>query len=279
VNPDGVVAESLSDLFPGVSPLASDYVRASSTRGAVPFEFLGRNGQYIAALNGQDAVAGSRSLYAPQYVVGGDSWESTLSIVNLEESAGTVTIKFISDEGTQIGATRSLPISARGKIWITDQKFFADPGSSILQGYLVIEGSGVRLAGSVFFGDPGRRTFASAVPLVSRLDARVVLGQLASDAVYYTGVAILNPGDAAANVFLEVFDRNGTRVASKVETIPAKRRRSLLLTQYFPELAAQDISSGYVKISVAVGSGLASFGLFGTHRGSVLSAIPAQPIP
>ena len=64
---------------------------------------------------------------------------------------------------------------------------------------------------------------------------------------------------------------------TKQETIPAKRRTSQLLTQYFADLTGQNIDSGYIKVTVD--RPVAGFALFGTSSGSVLSAVPAQAVP
>jgi hypothetical protein len=106
-----------------------------------------------------------------------------------------------------------------------------------------------------------------------------VFGQIASgnagDKVYFTGLAMLNPSDTDANATMELYDREGRQVASKVEVIPARRHKSQLLNQYFEAPTGQDIGSGYIKVTAD--RGLASFALFGTK--DTLSAVPAQIVP
>ncbi|NWG14674.1 MAG: putative Ig domain-containing protein, partial [Acidobacteria bacterium] len=276
INPNGTVAESLNELFPGIAPDASDYLRASSTRGVVAFECLGKKGQYVEGLNGQDANTGATTLYSPQYAAGG-GYRTTLSIVNLESVAGTVTLDLIGDDGRLIGTRKSLPIAARGKAYITDQKFFLDPGESLVQGYVRIVSGGPKLAGSVVFGDPERERFSASLPLVSNLLNSVVFGHIASNNTYFTGIAILNPNDTDATAVIDVYDRNGKLVQTRTEPVPAKRRVSRLVTQYFPDLVGQEMTSGYIKVSAD--KGVASFALFGTNDLSVLSAIPPQVVP
>jgi subtilisin family serine protease len=278
VSSNGAVAEFITDLFPGVTPVGSDYLRVSSnsTMGVVPFEWLGKTGLYVEGLNGQDATGGATTLYCPQYVVG-PGYRTTLSVVNLDSVAGIVTFRFIRDDGTQIGATQQVYISAQGKIYVTDQKFFLDPGNTLTQGYLEIVSSGPKLAGSVVFGDPGRTTFSSALPLVSTLRTAVIFSQVASNATYFTGLAVLNPSTSAANATLNVYDGNGALSRTRSLTIGARQRISQVLTQYFPDLTGQNISSGYITLTVD--KGVASFALFGTNNLSLLSAIPPQVVP
>ena len=186
--------------------------------------------------------------------------------------------EFIRDDGSLIGSPRKVSIAPTGKIYITDQKFFLDPGDTLIQGYVRITSSGPRLAGSVVFGDPGRNRFSSALPLVSTLRNEVVFGQVASDQTYFTGVAILNPNDGAANVKIEVFDASGSPVASRSIEIPAGQRISGLLTEYFPNnLFLEDQRGGYIRITAD--RGVTGFSLFGTKDLSVLSAVPPQVVP
>ena len=272
----GAVAEYLTALFPAASPAASDHIRVTSDKPVLGFESLGVAGQYCHGMNGQDTAGGSTVLYAPQYVVG-SAWRSTLSVVNLEATDATVTMRLIRDDGTPIGTTKQAQIKARGKIHITDQSYFVDPGSAQIQGYVEISSSGPRLAGSVVFGDPGRSQFSAALPLVSTPRTSMIFSQVASDSTYFTGLAILNTSSAAATVTIEVLDRSGTRIAYWTGQIPAGNRTSRLLTQFFPELVGRNISSGYIR--VASDRSVASFALFGTSNLSVLAAVPPQAVP
>jgi len=172
--------------------------------GIVPFQLLGKAPDYMEALNGQSASAGASTLHCPQYVVGGP-YLSTLSITNLNRFAGTLTLRFYLDNGTQIGPARTLPIAAHGKVYISDQSFFVSPEGGMLQGYVEIATDGVRVVGSVVFTDPMRSSFATALPLVAQLQRTMVFSQVASDPTNFTGLAILNPNDATAVARLELF--------------------------------------------------------------------------
>jgi hypothetical protein len=105
----------------------------------------------------------------------------------------------------------------------------------------------------------------------------MVFSQVASNSTYFTGLALLNPGATDANVKIEVFSSAGVLLATKQEVIVARQRKSKILTEYFPALAAQEIGSGYIRINSD--RGLAGFALFGTANLSVLSAVPPQIVP
>jgi hypothetical protein len=276
---NGTMGESVTQLFSGVTPELSDYVRARATLGVVAFEYLGRNARFVQGLNGQGAASGATALYSPQYVLGGQALTSTLSVVNLDDTSGAVTFRFVGDDGAVI-ATQQRPIGPRGKLLIADESFSSTLVDQVT-GYLEILSSGPRLAGSVVFGDQARSTFSSALPLVVDLRSDMIFAQLASapgsSPPWFTGLALLNPGSTDANARVQVFDPNGAAVTSGTFVISAGRRRSQLLTEYFPELVGRDILGGYIRVTTD--QPLASFVLFGTGTLSVLSAVPPQLVP
>jgi hypothetical protein len=282
VNPNGAVVESVAELFPSASAAGSDHVRATSSKGMVGFEFLAKPGVYVHGMNGKSTALGATTLYCPQYVVGGSDYISVLSIVNLDTTAGTLTLDFLNDSGTRI-ATRTADIAAKGKLYITSQTYFVPASSSATQGYLRITSSGVgtgaapKVAGSIVFGDPNKAKFSTALPLVTQLETSVIFGQLASNSQYFTGAAILNPNTSSVSATVEALDEKGVRIASRTDTIAAGARRSQLLTQFFPALASQSRSSGYLRVTTD--RPVASFALFGTNDFSVLAAVPPQLVP
>ena len=275
VDGSGALVEPVSDLFPGATLLGSSYIRATSEREVVAFEYLARPERYAEAVNGLDATGGGTRLYSPQYVVGG-AWRSTLSVVNLDSSPGTVTFRFVGDDGNPIGSPRQLAIAPRGKLHITDQEFFSGTGG-IRQGYVEIVTSGVRIMGTVEFGDPDRNVFSAALPLVNASQKQMVFSQVASDATYFTGIAIVNPRENDVSVNIQVFDSRGAQLASATEVVIRKGRSSKVLTELFPSLAGVNVSSGYIALTADDQVG--SFALYGTHTLSVLSAINAQSRP
>ena len=271
-----LIADLFGEIFPSRAPDSGAYVKVSSSLGVLPYELLGSPAQDFDNLLGQATDQGSRSLFCPQYIVGG-MWHSTVSIVNLDPTDGLVTVRLFGNDAAQIGATRVMPIQAFGKILIDGADFFeaarADAGP-VSQGYLEITGSGMRLAGSVVFGDRDRGTFSTALPLSGTVDQSVVYGHVASDDMYYTGLALVNPSTQDAQVTVELHDADGTLAHTAALTISAGCRISRLLTEIFPEIAGQQRLSGYFKVNSDIG--IASFAVFGTHNLSLLSAIPPQ---
>ncbi len=275
---NGAIAGALTDLFPEATIdeyIPYYYVRITSDLGVVSFELMGRPGKYVAGLNGQSALTTASTVYAPQYA-SGRGWSTTFSILNLSPRSGKLNFKLFKDDGTQVSPQNyySFYIDSGGKYYISDPWFFLSPGEDFVQGYVEITSDGLGLAGSVIFGDPERNSFASALPLVSNPSTTLVLGQVASDSDYWTGIALVNKGDEDVTATIEVFDRQGTIIASKQENISKRQRKSQLLTQYFPSLVGREIHSGYIKVTST--RGLLGFALFGTK--DALSAVPAQVV-
>jgi hypothetical protein len=269
-------AEFFSDLFPDVEAMASDYIRVTATNRVLPFELFGKADAYIEGLNGQDAAAGATELYAPHFLIGGDQYRSALSVVNLDAIPGTIKIEFIGDDGKQ-KTSRTIPIAGKGKLHISDQNLFPNSETMLNQGYLKITGDRVNLRGSIVFGDRARSKFSTALPLASRLSESLVLSHVISDDSFFTGLAILNPGDADATVTISLYESDGGLFFSTTEKIPSGHRTAKLLTELFPNLLGQDRRSGYVKIKAD--RGIVSFAVFGRNDLEALSAIPAQVVP
>jgi hypothetical protein len=271
----GTMAEAVETLFSRTEVLGSDYVRVSSDGELVGFEYMGKKPKYVYGLNGQDAAAGGTVLYGAQYAVGGNQYRTTLSIVNLEERPGTVTLRLIGPEGVQRGTTRSLAIKAGGKLEITDQKFFVET-EELTTGYVEIRSDGPRLTGNSVFGDPAQEEMGSSLPLVTELTKEMVFGHVVSNATWWTGIALLNPWPEDVAVTVTLYDRTGKAIGEKRDTVKSGRQQVGLLWQYFEWLKDKE-QQGYIRVTSA--KGLAGLALFGTNQLSVISAVPAQTVP
>ena len=187
-------------------------------------------------------------------------------------------MQLFKDDGTPWAGAKQLPIGAKGRIVISDPKFFVDPGSNLVQGYVTVASDGPRLLGSVFFGDPNLQSFGTTLPLVSTLLNRIIFAQLASDATWYTGIALLNPNSVQANAVISVYDPSGgTPKYTKTQVLPAGQRTVGVLTDFFPALKGVSLSSGF--ITVVSDQPLAGFALYGTKLTVDLAAVPAQKMP
>ncbi len=274
---NGALVVNLADLFDGLKPAITDYIRVQAAKGIQAFALLRNSPADVEVLSAQDAAGGSSVLYSPQYAVGGP-WRSTISVINLDSRAGKVSFKFIAEDLGQIGSARELVVEPNGKIFIDDQQFFQVFNlTGVTQGYVEIAGDGIRLAGSVVIGDREGKTFAAALPLISRLRTSMLFSHVASNDLYFTGLALVNTNNTEAAARIELYAASGALVSSTTQSLPARQRKSRLLTEYFPGIIGQDWSSGYIRVTTD--KPVAAFSLFGTNNLSVLSAIPPQNVP
>jgi hypothetical protein len=275
IRPNGTFSGDLfHDWFIGVIPNPGFYIRASSSQPLKAFMVTRQGMGDITALAGQPLGESKTVLFSPQYAVGG-SWRTALSIINLDNLSGSVTIRLYGEEGTPIGTAQTLEIPAHGKIYIDNPNFFqvSDP-ATVLAGYVKIVSNSIRITGSTVFGDRNLSSFCSALPLVSDLRTSMLFSHLASDNVYYTGIAIINPNAEEVSAVLTLYRSDGSVMASTTVSVPAGGRKSRLLTEFFPNLAGATVTSGYLQLTASLPVG--AFSLFGTHSLSVLSAIPPQ---
>ncbi len=281
IEPNGALMEPLSSLFPAAEYTPSDYLRVKSEQTVIPFEATDKPGQVFHVLNGQNSSAGATTLYCPQYVAGGQEWSTTISIVNPSDAEATAVLRLIGDDGTQIGSERAVAIPRGGKAYVADQALFRNDAAAQIQGYLLIESVGTTpapLIGSASFGDPGAIKMGASLPLVQNLATEFVFSQVASNAIWWSGITIVNPNDGAATVTLKLLDASGSPLGTAIVVIPAGQRISKLLTEpeYFGQLAGKDIGSGYIH--VVSDKGVAAFAAYGTHSLSVLATVPAQSV-
>lgn len=271
-----LTADLFNDLFVGILPNTSDYVRVKSSIGVQSLQVMRQKTGDVSTLAGQDISASDSTLYSPQYAWGGP-WRTSLSIINLDSTAGSVVLRFFGEDGLQIGQSQYLPISANGKVFIDDPSFFTttDP-KAVTAGYIEIVANGIRVAGSTVFGDINRQTSCSAMALVSTLQTNLLFSHVASNDMYFTGIAILNPNSSDAVVTLELYASDGTRLKTKNVQIGAKQRISRGLEEYFTLLAGKAQTSGYVRLKSYLP--IAAFALFGTKDYTTLSAIPPLAI-
>jgi hypothetical protein len=269
-----IVVDLFNDLFHEIAPDPTGYVHVTADKGVHSFELIQQGSKAVAVLGGQKVVSDKIFVYSPQYV-NDDVYRTSLSVINMDPRGGSISLRLIGEDGSQIGVSRSVYLQPKGKLYIDDPEYFGTSGSSI--GYVEISTDGLKLAGSVVFNDVHRRIFSSALPLVSELGTSYVFSQIASDGLYFTGIAVVNPNSAAATVKLEVYAADGGLVDSVSEIILGSHRRSKLLTEFLASMAGKNQTSGYIRLTSDVP--IAAFCLFGTHRLSVLSAIPGQEAP
>jgi hypothetical protein len=214
------------------------------------------------------------TLYAPQYVTGED-WRTVVQLINGESYPIRLTLRWRDDAGLAIGQPLTLDLPAAGSTRIEGAGSFGlTATTSRREGALQIRSDAGRFMGAVCFTDAAGTRLGSALALTAADYRRARFGHIAQDSVYYTGVAALNPGNTTLDAVVSIFDSAGIFLGSAHRQVPPGGRFARLLSELRPDFPA--LSGGYFEI--ASDDPFAAFALFGTQSGSVLSAIPAQPL-
>jgi hypothetical protein len=274
IAPYGALVESASSLFPDAAPVVSDSILVISDVGLTASEVLGGTTRDAAALEAVGGGSGAYSLFCPQFILGGP-FRSTLSLINLGGTEGVVTLRLIGDDGVQIGTNLTVPISLT-KVYITDFSSFAVPAAGIVSGYLEVVSDGPAIAGSVVIEDAALAKFKTALPLLAQPESSLVFNDIMYDSGSFTGLALLNPNDAAAIVTVYLYRSDGSLNASTTLTIPGHARISKVLTQLVPPIGSQKISSGYMRVMAT--AGLFGISIVGTNDAKFLSAVVPQVV-
>ncbi|MBI4457042.1 MAG: hypothetical protein HY644_14260 [Acidobacteria bacterium] len=140
-------------------------------------------------------------------------------------------------------------------------------------GSIVVESSISGILGDVTFGDgsPAEK-FRASIPLDRKPNRRAAFGHVANGGGFYTGLAVFNPFDEAANLNIKVYKTDGALSGSSTVTLSPRGRFSKLLLELVVESTGQ--LGGYFVVEAD--REVSSFALFGASDLSSLSAIPAQ---
>jgi hypothetical protein len=272
-----LVADLFGNLFSGLTPDATEYVRIHADRGIYAFDVMRQNSGDIAIIQAQDAAALNTTLYSAHYIVG-DVYRTRLSVINLDAMAGTIRMRLIGNNGIMVGSERLVNIAAHGKILIEDPKFFVTlAAGNAVSGYIEIVSNGVRLAGSTVYGDLNRQTFYTALPLTVSMQGSMLFNHVISNETFSSQFVIVNPGSAGAQVNVALYSNTGTMVAEAQELVGARERYIGDLTEIFPSIVGQNYRGGYVLISST--TPIIPFMQFGNVTLSALSTILPQAVP
>ncbi len=197
---------------------------------------------------------------------------TNLKLVNVTDSARTATLEATGDDGKALAPAVVLNIPPWNSVEKDVTELFGfGPGSFV--GSLTVSTDAAGLVGDVLFGDFERLERASALALDSNPSTRVVFSQVANGMGYYTGLAILNPGQETAHVKVQVFSAAGQKTGETTVTLSPGGRISRLLTEILPATAGQ--VRGYVILESD--QLIIAQELFATDK--ILAAVPASVGP
>jgi hypothetical protein len=118
----------------------------------------------------------------------------------------------------------------------------------------------------------------STLPLQSQPASRLYFAQVANGTVggvsFFTGVAVVNPGDTPAVVTIEVYGSDGALLGAATRPLAPREKYVRLIHQIEGIGTLPDQSSGYMVVDAD--RPVFSFVLFGDEPLNFLSAVPAQ---
>jgi hypothetical protein len=155
---------------------------------------------------------------------------------------------------------------------IADTVLFGILPDTQVQGYLTVISGKTRITGMVRFQDQDRRQFSAALPLESQGRQEMWFSQVAEDAGYFTGLAVLNPNSLPAELAVSVFNPDGELAGMGHLTLRGLGRMSRLLREVV--LALPGVNGGYFVVRSDLP--LIGASVFGAPLQKALAAVPAQ---
>jgi len=254
------------------------------------FEMVYSQGQDLVGLNARPTSEGLDILYFPQMAVLGP-WVTNLGLVNLSDTPiiATVSAREASGKLYEGGALQGsnpavISLPAGEAVYRDVAELFGFSGDNTVDGWLKVESSGPAMTGFVTYGIPA---FGSAAAVASQPEAmnRAIFSHVATSLGYFTGVALLNPGQIANPYRVMAFNKEtGSSLGVFDGVLQPGERISKLITELIPGDAADGQSGGFIWVKTEQPAYMTS--LFGTAptpdpgaQHLVLANIPPQPAP
>ncbi len=269
----GAVRLDVQDFFGIATPSASDqYVSVTSDVKVAGFEFVRAPTGDLVGLGARDGDEKLSQMYFPQVAVFG-GFETSLGVVNNGSSSVILDIDFFDPSGVLV-ADATAPLNP-GSILVEDlAALLSLTGTELLQGWLKVESTLPAITGFLTYAIPEAGSAATVTPDRVGL-SEVLFSHLATGEGFFTGVALLNPGQLAANVRIMAMEETGSAVilGSTNTLLRPGERISKLITELAED--AGDKVKGFIFVRSDLPIYTSS--LFGSA--TVLANIPPQLSP
>ena len=250
------------------------YLRITSKFGLLFTEILAGD-ESLSAVNGIDVskFSGVTKVYSPMFAVL-PGFNSVLNLINGAPEDSEVTITLHAADGRVIGSPVKKLIPMHGQLRGDLVAIFDDaPELRGRSGWIEVEGTLDPLMGTITFSDDDE-TFQTTFQLLAKPEKEFVFPVLAADETYMTGTALLNPGEATANVTLELWGPGGTLDRSTTFQLLPKAQSARYLTSYFPDLEPRLIGN----IRIRADQPLFGISVINDANLDFISAVPAVPL-
>jgi cephalosporin-C deacetylase-like acetyl esterase len=185
-----------------------------------------------------------------------------------------VTMRLKTAAGMQAALDYSLTMPAFSTADRAIEAIFSFPDSSPGAGWLEVAGDGKAPVATALAFDP-RSGATAATAMLPAGAGNWSMPFFIEDAQYYTGLAILNPGNAPVSIELSAFDPSGELISRLPIVLENHHGKTLLVSQWIPALPAE--STGQITIQASGAVSLLAY--FGTDDGVALAAVPFSLLP
>lgn len=255
--------------------ISAGYLRVRSDIGMLSSQVYS-NGGARTSVEGidMDRYVGVTRVYSPRFTLSSERI-TLLNVINgnQEQVADVDLILHSTDGGVLATVSRTLSVNAqiKGNLW---DLFGNDQGLQGREGWLEVVSTVDRIVGTVSFTDAGNR-FLAAFELSGHPMDRLVYPLVSEDADFYTEISLLNSGEEAANVSLELWGVEGTLEATRAVTLPAGASMSGTLADWFPGMGG--LISGNVRVRSS--QPLHAMGELGDRQLRFISSVPPVALP
>jgi hypothetical protein len=217
-------------------------------------------------------------LYSPQWAYLENDLFSLLALANpRDDLTTTLEATTVQEDGSPAGEAVLISLGPGAcKHWQVSELFPSDRDfvGSFVGSLRIRVLEGPTPVGAVLFAGEDL-SYAAAAPLQTELSPSALFGHVASiPGEYFTGLALLNPGDETGDVRISVFSHSGERIGGGDRRLDPGAR----ISQVLPELTDVGRQLGGAIRLESTGP-LAAQLLFGTDSLSLLSAVPAVRPP
>jgi PKD repeat protein len=195
-------------------------------------------------------------------------WVSRIVLTNIGDSPAAPRLYALDADGAHLATTVIPELAARARINLELETLFPDlpPATD----FWVLVSDVPQVEGVTVFGTSDGQSLVT-MPLFHSGDTRLVFPYVYISDVYYTGLTLVNPADAAAACTLTARSETGEALSAVPVTVPARGKYVRLLDGIFSGIDPIEIRSVDVSSDLA----LVGFELFGSFVDQGLAGLPA----
>ena len=283
IPPRGFFKASTAAIFPKADLTQATHMRLKCGCAGNPFAALVVARDFIAApsslvLNAVPVSTSTPVIAFPHLVdgiLGNANWKSVVSITNVSATPNDVTIAFTADNGTTQTVQRT--IQPNGTIREIAREMFGF-ATGFQSGWVRVSSASLPITGFLAYAE----TVGGGVTAVSaQLDAQpnLLFAQIADLPPWWTGLALLNPGQKPASVEIFAMNPDGSLIGSAAArfSLAAGSKVAKLLSEWIPATQNRTSDGGFIFVR----SDLPLFviELFSSRNSQILPNVPPAKIP